>query len=39
MTNDAGHLNSATAELFALSSTERIRAIDDGCNIRGLGKP
>ena len=28
MTNDAGHLNSATAELFALSSTERIRAIE-----------
>jgi hypothetical protein len=28
MNNDAGHLNSATAELFALSSTERIRAIE-----------
>ena len=28
MTNDAGHLNSATAELFALSSADRIRAIE-----------
>jgi Bacterial TniB protein len=28
MTNDAGHLNSTTTELFALSSTERIRAIE-----------